>query len=234
MAVSVLKLDPRSLAAVRRAASVASEGDSTAHLKRLLAADIHDRVTPPLTAILVDMENLKRRAQSAADVRAHLTVYQDELRELLSGVRDLLTTLDGDAAKLRGGLPALLRDQLDGYSERTGINTRLTVSSDWPGDLGFSTSIQIFRIIDAALRNAELHSGAEHVVITLRATSGELSVLVHDDGCGIGTGSYTPGHGILGMRERAVVMGGTLNVQRRRAGGTTVKLTVPPRGRRDG
>lgn len=234
MAVSVLKLDSVGLAAVRRAASVESEGDSTAHLKRLLAADIHDTVTPALTAILVDMENLKRRAQSAADVRAHLTTYQGELRELLSGVRDLLTNLDGDTAKLHGGLPTLLRDQLGDYSERTGINTRLTVSPDWPADLKFSTSIQIFRIVDGALRNVELHSGAEHVVITLRATGDELCILVHDDGCGIGTGTCTPGHGILGMRERAVVMGGALSVQRRRAGGTTVKLTVPLKGRRDG
>ena len=234
MAVSLLKLDSRSLAAVRRAASAEPDDDSTAHLRRLLAADIHDRVTPALTAILVDMENLKRRARSAAAVRSHLTVYQDELRELLSGVRDLLTNLDGDAARLRGGLPALLRDQLGDYSLRTGINTRLTVSPDWPADLAFATAIQVFRVVDGALRNVELHSGAEHVVITLRASAGELCVLVHDDGCGIGAGGYTPGHGILGMRERAVVMGGTLSVQRRRAGGTTVKLTVPLRGRRDG
>jgi signal transduction histidine kinase len=213
-------------------AKTAAEGPAL-QLRRLLMADIQDRITPSLTAILADMENLKRQPRSSSDVRDHLATYQGELRELLSGVRDLITDLDGEAAKPRDGLAGLLRDRLRDHSERTGIKSRLAVGAGWPSELGFSTSTQIFGIVDGALRNVELHSGASRVGVTLRTAGGELCVMVRDDGRGIG-GGHVPGHGILGMRERAVVMGGILSIERPRAGGTTVKLIIPFGERRRG
>jgi signal transduction histidine kinase len=86
------------------------------------------------------------------------------------------------------------------------------------------------RIIEEALTNVRLHSGAGLVEVALGPSVGRyLAVEVKDDGRGTesGAGGRAPGMGVLGMQERAVLLGGRIEVETMAGGGTTVRAILP-------
>jgi signal transduction histidine kinase len=90
----------------------------------------------------------------------------------------------------------------------------------------------VYRIVQESLHNAEKHAGASRAKVTIGGAGGGLAVEIEDDGRGFhdppnGRPGAPAGLGILGMRERAARLGGTLAVDTRPGGGTRVRLTVP-------
>ncbi|MEG3163138.1 two-component regulator propeller domain-containing protein [Sphingomonas sp. PB2P19] len=93
---------------------------------------------------------------------------------------------------------------------------------------------EIAQIVREALANAVRHAGADRLIIGLRSTSDRLVVSVTDDGIGLPSDvretGHRPGHyGLVGMRERAVALGGTLVMQSATGSGTKIKVTIPAR-----
>jgi two-component system sensor histidine kinase UhpB len=105
----------------------------------------------------------------------------------------------------------------------------LGVSSEWPARLSSATAHNLYRIVEEALNNVRLHSGAGRVDVLLAANGDGVELTVRDDGRGLpaSDGERRQGMGMMGMRERAVLLGGALDVTSNGSGGTTVKAVVP-------
>ncbi|MFZ5879269.1 MAG: sensor histidine kinase, partial [Chloroflexota bacterium] len=83
----------------------------------------------------------------------------------------------------------------------------------------------LYRVAQEAIQNAARHAKAKTVSVTLTQTSGRLTLTVQDDGRGFDVGAPSAGYGLRGMRERAEMLGGSLNVTSAVGQGTTVELT---------
>ncbi|HEX6687244.1 MAG TPA: sensor histidine kinase, partial [Solirubrobacterales bacterium] len=124
------------------------------------------------------------------------------------------------------GLAAALAWYGEEYSQRTGI--RVGVQA---GEAGTSVrpeaAVALFRIAQEALNNAAKHASASKIAVGLEEAGGELVLSVTDDGKGFDPAEGTSGFGLAGMRERAELVGGELQVESTPDGGTRVMASVP-------
>jgi signal transduction histidine kinase len=199
-----------------------------ADVRRLVARELHDRVAQTLTGMLVDVEHFKTEPVGWEDVLRQLNTIQDSTRLVLHSLRQLLHDLRGEDTlgdSFIDGVGALVSR----FEERTHISVRLTVLPGWPESLTPPASVNLYRIIEEALANVRMHSGANAVWITLQPGSeSELTVLVVDDGRGVDTDQARQvGLGTVGMKERAVLLGGQLRIESSVGDGTTVRGTFP-------
>ena len=155
----------------------------------------------------------------------------ESLRRALSLTRSNLeearrSVLDLRAAPLEGRtLSAALKALVDRWEAQTGIATRYgAVNGSRP--LPPRVEAALYRICQEALTNVARHAGAERVTVRLVATPEQVRLVVADDGRGFDTSDVPEDrHGLLGMRERAEMLGGTLEV--RSDAGTRIEATVP-------
>jgi signal transduction histidine kinase len=118
---------------------------------------------------------------------------------------------------------------LDRFHVETGIETRFLGAEFWPGQLSLNASINLSRIVEEALRNVRLHSGAKLVLISLSRDDASARLYLRDDGRGRSGSDQSParGLGMLGMKERALLLGGELTVESGFATGTAIELKLP-------
>ncbi|MGH2952188.1 MAG: ATP-binding protein, partial [Solirubrobacterales bacterium] len=102
------------------------------------------------------------------------------------------------------------------------------------GDLGGDAQLVVYRVAQEALSNAVRHSGADHLRVRLLRADGRVELSIGDDGRGFTFDQAARGLGIGGMRERALLVGGDLQVTSRPEIGTRVRLLVPIRENDDG
>jgi PAS domain S-box-containing protein len=190
-----------------------------------IAADVHDGPVQKMAAVGLRLETLRRRLTDPEDRRlldelartVETTTY--ELRHLLLElVPPVLAS---------GGLAPALRMLLDDLADKTGMDTRLEYLLVVDPDE--SVSNVCFRVVQEALRNIRKHADARTVEILVEGVDGGTRVAVRDDGHGFEPGQpEEPGHlGVAGMRERAELAGGRLEVHSVTGEGTTVELWLP-------
>jgi signal transduction histidine kinase len=194
-----------------------------------LARELHDGALQTLTTMLLDMEQVRRELPETA-VGHRVRDFQASIRSVIGGLRRLLGELrdqSGDDHRLVEDLAALL-GQLDG---RAGIKGQLSVSPSWPSSLSTHIASHLRRIAEEALRNVALHSGAQRVMVSLEAEEERLMLTVSDDGrgCPAENAPSRGGCGLLGMEERALILGGHLEVSSRPGAGTMVRGTFSSR-----
>jgi len=192
-----------------------------------LARDLHDTLAHSLAAIAVQLEALRtllahdaRAAEGTVDDLLHLARSGlDDSRKAIQALRtDRLETL---------GLVGAVRDMLEPFQARTGIPADLGVAGREP-DLTGEEAQALFRIAEEALTNVELHAAARQVAVRLAFGSDRIDLEVQDDGTGFDPDAVDPGrYGLTGMQERAAMIGATLEVSSRPAGGTRVWCTLP-------
>jgi signal transduction histidine kinase len=197
--------------------------------KARLARELHDEMGANLTAIGMYLasvgEQLKdsHPAQAAMLARARATLVDTvELKRRI--IEDLRPSLLDNM-----GLAAALESYCEDFCRATGVDCEALIdrSVDSAGPM---QAIALFRITQESLNNVAKYAKAQHVVVHL-AREGEALVLeVSDDGVGIPPDAMRrpKSHGLLGMRERALLLGGTLKVDRGVNGiGTSVQACVP-------
>jgi signal transduction histidine kinase len=197
-------------------------------VRRLVARELHDRVAQTLTGMLIDLENFKTEQVGWDDVLRQMDVIQDSTRQVLTNLRQLLHDLRGEETVGDSFVDAV-GTLVSRFEERTRISARLTVLPGWPDTLTKPASVNLYRIIEEALANVRMHSGAKEVRIVLQPDSdGVLSVVIGDDGRGVDTDeNRRVGLGTVGMRERALLLGGQLRIDSRMGDGTTVRALFP-------
>jgi two-component system, NarL family, sensor histidine kinase UhpB len=199
--------------------------------RRRLARDLHDEVNQALTAILLRLEALAQetppeRAPEVAELKRLVNQAMDELLNLARQLRP--SALDDH------GLVPALETQLKRFAARTGIEVRLDTRGD-PDALPEVVQTAIYRVAQEALTNVTRHAGATVVELDLDEEDGGAELRVRDDGGGFDpavaarTGSDGPGAGLglIGMAERARLVGGELDVRSAPGGGTSITLRVP-------
>lgn len=190
-----------------------------------IAHEIHDELGQALTGLKLDLAWLRDRLDGDLRKRG----------DSMIGLVD--TTLDNSrklAARLRPsvlddlGLAAAIETHARDFAERTGCKCDLDLAIDeLAPDKERDTAV--FRILQEALTNVTRHAGAKHVRVRSLCSNGSILLEIEDDGLGIdeaalaGSGSL----GLLGMRERARALGGTLTVGPGAGGGTVVALAMP-------
>ena len=222
MATQLGVVSPLELTTETQAAGVEDE------VKRLLARELHDRVAQTLTGLLVDVENFKSEQVGWSDVVRELDQIQGATRQVLASIRQLLHDLRGESV-LDGSFVDEVRALAGRSRDKTGIKATVEVAHSWPDHLSQNASLNLYRIVEEALANVRMHSGAESVRIALRVRSTtELEVAISDDGRGVDTDPDRPvGLGTIGMRERALLLGGNVAVESQNGRGTTVRAIFP-------
>lgn len=197
-------------------------------VRRLVARELHDRVAQTLTGMLVEVENFKSEQVGWQDVVHQLDLIQGSTRQVLASIRQLLHDLRGEQA-LGGTFVDEVSASVARFEEKTGIKAKFEVGDGWPQALNSAASLNLFRIIEEALANIRMHSGAHNVDILLdQHSETELGLTVVDDGRGVDTDPGRPsGLGTIGMRERALFLGGQLRIESEAGGGTAVRAVFP-------
>jgi two-component system, NarL family, sensor histidine kinase UhpB len=123
------------------------------------------------------------------------------------------------------GLGAALAAHVAELQRRTGIETSLESDGEL-SELDADAQLVLYRVAQEALSNAARHSGADHIRVSLRRAGPRVELTVSDDGRGFSFDDAEGGLGIAGMRERALLVGGDVEIESRPGTGTTVRLVV--------
>ena len=195
-----------------RRASVAQEEE-----RLRIARELHDEVGQALTAVLLLLD----RARADGEAGERIDEAREAARATLEEVRGIARNLRPEALDDLG-LASALR-QLCNDAERAGLLVEREIAADVR--LAPEVEVVVYRVAQEAITNVLRHAGAEQVRVTLTPVGGGAELRVLDDGRG--RGEETEGAGLRGMRERAVLAGGVLEIMSPPGGGTSVTLRVP-------
>jgi two-component system, NarL family, sensor histidine kinase UhpB len=198
-------------------------------VKRELARELHDQVVQDLTAMLIDLENFKRAPFDIQSTVSQVDSVQGSLRTMLGRLRGMLYGLRGEDA-WEYDFAESLRVFAVQYAGRTGVQVPIRVAHDWPDPIRRPAAQHLSRIIQEAVNNARQHGGARVVRVSLRLVDDSFArLVVQDDGSGVPDDDdlSRPGMGLLGMRERALLLGGTLRMESLPGRGATIRVIFP-------
>jgi len=213
-----------------QAYTVRSEELAVAQERNRLAREMHDTLGHRLTVAAVQLEGAQRLVQRDPDKAARMvgtvrTQVLEGLDELRRTVATLRTPLEIDLS-----LPTALTRLVATFQQATGLAVHLALPDALP-DVPTDVRHALYRAAQELLTNVQRHAGANNVWMHLewmdRATGSTVQVRVEDDGQGLPTTGIAGGSGLLGMRERAEQLNGTLRVQTGRRGGACVTMTLP-------
>ena len=193
-----------------------------------IARQIHDEMGQVLTALRLDVAWLEARLPKDQQSLLGKCGSMAKLIETTIGrVRTLATELR-PAVLDDLGLAAAIEWETQEFARRSGIRCGLHLPADLPG-LDTVRATDLFRILQEALTNVARHAKARHVEVRLRVVGGELMLHVDDDGRGITPAEVADPRslGLLGMRERAFLWNGAVDVQAGSAGGTCLTVRLP-------
>jgi len=208
--------------------------------RRRIARELHDESSQNLTALLVHIEILSQNLQSLPetamtnDARKQLAGGLDYLRGLTQDTLESIRTL---AQQLRPsvlddlGLYAAFRWLAEDGRQRLQLPLELRIEGvedrtrGREGPALYETAL--FRIAQESLTNIARHANACHVTMTLKQQQDYIYLRICDDGCGYDGAKHQAGTGIVGMRERANALGGTMKIFSQPGKGTTVEAILP-------
>lgn len=193
-----------------------------------IARELHDIVAHHVSGIVLHARAARDtvdRNPSSGAAREALDTIADSGTQALTSMRSLLSMLrDGELDTApQPGIPDLA--ELIASMEARGITTTLDVQGT-PGRAPADVQLSAYRIVQEALTNASRHAHAQRCTVTLSWEAHGLRVVVDDNGVGP-TGGYREGHGLVGMRERAALVGGSMTVGTSPAGGWRLEAVLP-------
>ena len=191
-----------------------------------LAREIHDTLAQGLTAIALHIEGALPHLESNPE-RA-----RQRLQQALTTTRESLEEARRSVLNLRAGLPGgrPLAEALTAVARAFIAETGVRVHVRTRGDrlLPLRIEVELYRIAQEALANVRRHAAAREVTMAVRITARSAVLSIRDDGRGFDPRSHGQGrHGIVGMRERAALVGGRLRIRSRPGAGTTLTASVP-------
>jgi signal transduction histidine kinase len=200
--------------------------------RRRLSAELHDRTSPNLAALDMNLRTVVRRLPAAS--ADSLSMLLDDIRALLddtvASIREVCAELRPPILDYAGLVPALesYAQQLRG---RTGLDIQVLCPQPW---LRLTAEIEstLYRIAQESLTNSIRHARSRKVVVTVNRHGGDVMLEIADDGVGfvieaLGSPGTVPGLGLINMRERAMFVGGRFQVSSVVGLGTRITVTIP-------
>lgn len=203
--------------------------------RRRIAREMHDAMGQQMTALRMNLELL------AATPTRERALQTQQLAEELDRSIDFLAWELRPAALDGLGLSAALETLVVEWSARFDIaadyhESRADTFVD-AGGLGRDVESNVYRVVQEALHNVHKHARATHVSVRVERRPDELLITVEDDGCGFmpeqRPGRATTQMGLIGMRERAALIGGEFRIDSTQGQGTAARLSVPLNGERE-
>lgn len=200
-----------------------------------IAREIHDELGETLTGLKIDLSFLQKRLPNDQDS------LPERVQSMSGLVSSAIQSIQKISTELRPvvldelGLTAAIEWQAREFQTRTGIKAMLTLpSNDITLDSELSTAV--FRIFQATLTNVARHAQASQVSVSLKAKSGNVILIVEDNGRGIRESeiSSPKSMGLIGVRERVHLFGGKFQISGNEGEGTTLIISVPLRRQQGG
>lgn len=204
--------------------------------RKRIARELHDEIGQVLTAISLNLQAVRAAGltpTSAPKIDESILVVDDALHHVQNLALELRPSLLDDL-----GLAAAIRWFVDRYAQRTGIKTEIVTDAQIAeGRLPRELETACFRIVQEALTNVARHAEAKTVSIHFRALGDEICISIRDDGVGFdasaGNGANPIRLGLRGMEERALALGGKLEIKSTPVTGTEILAYFPSEKNRD-
>jgi PAS domain S-box-containing protein len=191
------------------------------------ARRIHDEIAQPLAAVKLELSSLGSKLEDRQKLLDRMRVMNVIIDEGIKSVKRICVELRPWLLDDMGAAEAI-EWQIMEFEKRTAIEYRLNISSqETIPDRDLSTTI--FRIFQEILRNVELHAKAATVYVDFSVRQDEVVLEVRDDGIGIDEGSINNprSYGLMGIRERVLTWGGSMEITGEHNKGTTIIVRIP-------
>jgi signal transduction histidine kinase len=192
---------------------------------RHISRELHDEFGQVLTAIGSMLGRAGKHDPEGSPLREDLKEVQEIAQSTLNNIRTLSQALHPVVLEEAG-----LESTLDWYIPTVGRQTGLALHYEKTGQpfpVETSAGVHIYRVLQEALNNVSRHSGASDAWVRLSFSTDSLELEVEDHGKGFVAENSQRGIGLVAMRERAELIGGTLAISPRPQGGTKVRLQIP-------
>jgi signal transduction histidine kinase len=199
--------------------------------RKSLARDLHDQVIQDLLSFNYRLEEAEDDL-TADGQRAELSAIREGIRRVVSDLRQMCQDLRPPTID-NHGLPSAIRSLGQEWAERNGIQMRINIDPEL-GRLPEAIELSVFRIVQEGLSNIRKHASAKHVTLSLHRSAVD-NLLIHlvDDGSGVSMPtdlaslSANKHFGLLGISERAALLGGSMQVESPPEGGLILQVEIP-------
>lgn len=193
-----------------------------------IAREVHDDLGQSLTALKMDVVWLKKNRQLKQEV------LSEKLDSMVDVINQTIKTIQRIGTELRPkllddlGLISAIEWQTREFQNRSGIKCKINLIND-SIDLNNNASLTVFRIFQEALTNIARHSKADSVDITIKSDDKDFYVSIYDNGVGIPKNKLeaSTSIGIIGMKERADIVGGHVQIKTDSKKGTEILVVIP-------
>jgi two-component system, NarL family, sensor histidine kinase DevS len=216
------RLRAAELRAAERRETLRRVVDAQEQERRRIARELHDETGQALTSVLLGLRLIE---ETSPEVRASVTELRETITNAIQELRAMAVELRPKALD-DFGLEAAIDRLADTYARRTGIAIDVHVSGldeRLPGEI----ETAIYRIVQESLTNVAKHAGAATASVTVHRRSRAVTAVIEDDGRGFDPTVITPGLGLGSMLERAELVSGSIKIESRPDGGTTIAVEVP-------
>ncbi len=197
--------------------------------RRRIAREMHDQFGEQLTALGLGIRALKDRCGDDSQIARQVTALEQVAQQLDRDVDHLVWELRPTALDDLG-LRAALANYVQDWSLRAGVRADLHATGLSVDRLTSEVETTLYRIAQEALNNIAKHARAENVDVILERRPDQVSLIIEDDGIGFeqrNTGTPHQGFGLLGMQERAALVGATVQIESAAGEGTTIIVRMP-------
>lgn len=197
--------------------------------RRRISRELHDETSQALTSLMVTMRVM---ANEAKDDEQHtlLTSCREVTASILREIRDLAVELRPPILDDMGLIPAI-RKYVHNFEDKYGLEVVLTLPSN-ECTMDSHKAVALYRILQESMTNVVKHTSASKIQITLTLQNQHIQLMVRDNGHGIQLQDFEKARqqdriGIYGMRERAVLLGGSFHLESKSEGGTELSVSLP-------
>jgi PAS domain S-box-containing protein len=193
-----------------------------------IARDLHDDISQRLALLVNDMGEVENDLpESAAETRSRIHAICERASEICCDIQDISHQLHSSKLQYLG-IAAAARIFCEEFSEHEKIKIDFH-SMDIPPVVPHDISLCLFRVLQEALHNAAKHSGVPDLEVNLSGASGEIQLTVRDSGIGFDPAEVMKGNGLglVSIRERVGLVGGTFSIFSRPHSGTVISVRIP-------
>jgi len=188
-----------------------------------IGRELHDDINQRLAMLSIELETLQ---QSPSELQSRVSELRKDLRQISDDVQAISHDLHSSNLEYLGvvaGIKSWCKEVADRHK------IEVVFRNDLPGNLPLDLGFPLFRVLQQAVGNAIKHSGVKRIEVGLREDSGEIYLIVRDSGKGFDVEKAMRGKGLglTSMRERVRLLNGTITIQSRPMGGTSIHVRVP-------
>src|SRR5246127_1436149 len=188
-----------------------------------IGRELHDDINQRLAMLSLELEQLE---ENPAEIQTRVKELRREMAEVSNDVQAMSHDLHSSKLEYLG-IVAGIKSWCKEFGERQRVE--IDFSNDVHSALPFEIGLSLFRVLQEALHNVMKHSGVKRIEVQLREDSGEIHLIIRDSGKGFDVEAALQGKGLglTSMRERVRLVNGTISIESKPMGGTTIHVRVP-------